>query len=506
MKKNILEYFFETVDALPNKIAVSESNAKITFAQLDQSAQALANKIIATKDLIKVPIAVYLDKSIDLIIADIGITYSGNFFMNLDVKSPEDRIRNIIDLVKPTLIITDAQKVSIVKELTNSHIIQVDDLKLRDENYARIDLKRRLNKLIDTDPFCVINTSGSTGTPKGVVLNHRSYANYTRWGISKFNFNADTKLGVLSPVIFDHFHYELCLMMTTGAELVLLDNNQAMFPIKILENLKSSQVNYIFWVPTIMVNIANMDLLSRISLPELKMIWFAGEVFPTKQFNYWRAHFPESVFVNLYGPTEATVDCTFYVVDRILADDEPIPIGNSCNNTDVIILDDQNNIVDKEGEGELCIRGTSLAMGYYNNPEKTAEAFVQNPLNISYPEIIYRTGDVVEYNIYGELIFKGRKDTLIKHLGYRIELGEIEHLAINNLNLFKNACALYNQTKKEILLVYESESEIPITIIRKELSRVLPKYMIPTIIDRVDQMPRNANGKIDRALLRKMFC
>jgi len=141
-------------------------------------------------------------------------------------------------------------------------------------------------------------------------------------------------------------------------------------------------------------------------------------------------------------------------------------------------------------------------MGYYNNPEKTREAFVQNPLNKSYPETIYRTGDVVALNDLGEIIFKGRKDSLVKHLGYRIELGEIEHVIVNTLKLAKNGCIVYNSLKKEITLFYEAIKEIPLAYFRREITTVLPKYMVPTVYIRMDELPRNTNGKIDRLQLK----
>ena len=155
-------------------------------------------------------------------------------------------------------------------------------------------------------------------------------------------------------------------------------------------------------------------------------------------------------------------------------------------------------------EGELCVRGTSLSMGYYNNPEKTAVSFVQNPLNTAYPEIIYRTGDLVFLNDQNEIIFKGRKDTLIKHLGYRIELGEIEHVIINTLKLVENGCVIYNFNKKEINLFYEAQNEIPVAEIRKAISMAFPKYMIPNNYIRMKELPRNTNGKIDRLMLNSM--
>jgi acyl-coenzyme A synthetase/AMP-(fatty) acid ligase len=250
-----------------------------------------------------------------------------------------------------------------------------------------------------------------------------------------------------------------------------------------------------------MVNIANMDLLTRIGLPKLKNVWFAGEVFPTKQFNYWRKSLSQTTFSNLYGPIEITLDCTYFIVNREIRDDEPIPIGFPCRNTDILILSNENRPVESHEIGELCVRGTSLAMGYYNNPEKTSAAFVQNPLNSSYPEIIYRTGDLVFVNEQGEIIFKGRKDSLIKHLGYRIELGEIEHVIINTLKLVENGCVVYNSSKKEITLFYESKGDISIAEMRVAISKMLPKYMIPTVYNKMDELPRNTNGKIDRLLL-----
>jgi acyl-coenzyme A synthetase/AMP-(fatty) acid ligase len=214
---------------------------------------------------------------------------------------------------------------------------------------------------------------------------------------------------------------------------------------------------------------------------------------------------PHATFVNLYGPVETTVDCTYYIVDRELRDNEPIPIGHSCHNTDVFLLDENDRLISDNQAGELCVRGSSLAMGYYNDPERTSQAFVQNPLNTSYTELIYRTGDLVNRNENSELIFKGRKDNQIKHLGYRIELTEIEHVLVNDLKLVRNACAVYHQNRKEIILFYESTEELRIGDFRKSVSQVLPGYMIPGSLRRFSELPRNANGKIDRSGLKKIL-
>jgi amino acid adenylation domain-containing protein len=442
-----------------------------------------------------------LPKSIEAIVADIAVSYSGNIYMNLDIKTPVERIKNIISVIEPIAIITNSQHLKNIISIIPDNVVIINFDKLDNLLYDHIEISKRLNQLIDTDPLCIINTSGSTGTPKGVVLSHKSFFDFTEWAIDTLKINDNEIIGSLSPIVFDIYSHELSMLMSKGSTIVILPDNLSAFPYKILEILKNKEVTYIFWVPTIMVNIANMDLLGKIDLPSLKTIWFAGEVLPTKQYNYWHKYLPKTKFVNLYGPIEITLDCTYYVIDREFKDNEPLPIGFPCRNTSLLILNESNQPCKTGQEGELCVRGTSLAMGYYNNPEKTALAFTQNPLNTKYPEIIYRTGDIVMLNEQGEIIFKGRRDTLVKHLGYRIELGEIEHVIVNTLKLVSNGCVIYNHNAKEIILFYESTTENTPAQFRKIIGETLPKYMIPTKYIYVEKMPMNTNGKIDRLTL-----
>lgn len=500
MKINLIELFEESVKKYPQKVAVIDKDREITFSDLRQQAMTLAQKIIYGCACQNKPVAVFLDKSIESVYADLGIIYSGNFYMNLDIKTPAERISNILKLVEPRYIISISKQIksieAIIPESIDVILLDQDDMHVcLDEGYVL----ERLSTIIDTDPSCLINTSGSTGTPKGVVLNHKSFFDFTEWAIETFKFEDDLVMGSLSPIVFDIYSFELCMLMAKSATLVVLPGHKAAFPAEILDLLEKHKVNFLFWVPTIMVNIANMDLLSNYKLESLKTVWFAGEVFPTKQFNYWHRHLPQTTFANLYGPIEITLDCTYYIVDKDIPDEEPLPIGYACRNTDIIILDSDDKAVKEPNvEGELCVRGTSLAMGYYNNPEKTAAAFVQNPLNKAYPEVIYRTGDIVCYNEDGLIMFKGRKDNIVKHMGYRTDLGEIEHVIINTLKLVKNGCIVYNQAEKEITLFYESEQEIPVSDFRKKIGQALPKYMIPTVYNRLELLQRNTNGKIDR--------
>ena len=497
IKINISEYFLETVSRFPDKIAVKEGNETITFSDLYKRANKIAQSILGNCDKVNQPIGVFLPKSINAVAADMGVTLSGNAYMNMDVKNPEERLFNILSVIRPAAIITTSQFSTILEKIKGfeTRLILIDNIDVKIKEVETISWK----KLIDTDPYCIINTSGSTGTPKGVVLNHKSFIDFMEQTFDEYGFNENDSIGSLSPTVFDIWSFELCVMLAKGSQIVIIPDTFSAFPMKILNLLNENKVSFIFWVPTIMVNIANMGLLDSVTLPDLRLVWFAGEVFPTKQFNVWYQKLSHTKFANFYGPIEITLDCVYYNITEPIPDDKPIPIGKPFRNTSILILDEDNKEITEEGkDGELCVRGSSLAMGYYNNPTKTSAAFVQNPLNTSYPEIIYRTGDVVCYDSSGNMVFKGRRDTLIKHLGYRIELGEIEHIIINTLKIIENGCVVYNKGKKEITVFYESPEEISPSLFRKEISKIVPKYMVPTVYIHEVEMKRNTNGKIDR--------
>jgi len=507
MKINVLDYLEQhTLKQTPTKTAVIDGDRSIDFMTLCNRSKKLALEIINQRNCINRPVAIFLPKSIESVIADLAATYSGNIYMNIDIKYPEERLKNVFSKIEPEIVITNNTLFEHIKEICTDNIliINIDNVNIgediNNDDYSLI--FKRLEDIIDTDPYCIINTSGSTGTPKGVVLNHKSFIDFTEWSIPTLSITDHEIIGSLSPLYFDIYSFELCLLMAKSATIVILPEQMAAFPAKLIELLETQKVNFIFWVPTIMVNIANMDLLSKFNLSELKKVLFAGEVFPTKHMNYWRKQIPSATFINMYGPIEITLDCTYYIVKKDIPNDVPIPIGYPCRNTDVLILNDENKLALVNEKGELCIRGTSLAMGYWNDPEKTAKAFVQNPLNNHYPEVIYRTGDVVFKNGEGEIIFVGRKDFQIKHLGYRIDLSEIEHVIVNCFTTIDNACVLYNKEKKEICLFYEG-AEISVADFRKKLMNFLPKYMIPSQFYRHDHLPRNPNGKIDRNFLVK---
>jgi len=506
MKTSIYNYFAETVERFEEKIAVVEGDQSWTFRQLQEATHVMAGALLQIVTPPNAVIAVLLKKSFNAVVSDLAITGIGCVYMNLDIKSPAARLEQILDIIAPIIVITDAQGQKILSQICNStiKIINVDDIHLDEIDGVGNPGESRLGLLIDTDPYCIINTSGSTGIPKGVVLNHRSFVDFMDWSADELNVNGSEVIGSLSPIIFDIFSYELCMLIFKGSTICLIDERLAPYPAKILEVLEKNRVSYIFWVPTIMVNIVNMGLLEKFSLSDLKVVWFAGEVFPTAHFNKWFDRLPDVQFVNLYGPIEITLDCTFYPISKRIPDDQPIPMGHPCTNTALLVLNEDGTETLDGQIGELYVRGTSLAMGYYNNPDQTARAFIQNPLNKNYPETIYKTGDLVMRR-EGLYHFKGRADTMIKHLGYRIELADIEHAILSSIAAVRNVCVVYSQHNKEIVAYCELQEDLTIQSFRAVMVQKLPAYMIPSRLEEVEQMPMNANGKIDRLHLKRML-
>ena len=354
---------------------------------------------------------------------------------------------------------------------------------------------------MDIDPIYIVFTSGSTGIPKGVVACHRSVIDYVENLSAVLGFSRETVFGNQSPLYFDACLKELLPTIMFGATTYLIPRQLFMQPKALVEYLNEHKVNTICWVVSALTIISAFRTFELVTPEYLHTIAFGSEVFPMKQYRIWRNALPEASFTNLYGPTEATGMSCYFKCERELSEDEPIPIGRPFDNTQVLLLDENDLPVPTGDAGEICLRGTCVTLGYYNNPGKTAEAFVQNPLNPHYPELIYRTGDMGYYNPHGELVFLSRKDYQIKHMGHRIELGEIETDAAK-IDGIKICACTYEKEKDRIVLHYVGD------IAEKELTRALkealPRYMLPARIHRMEEMCFTPNGKIDRKQLEQM--
>ena len=497
--KNIVEFLNINAEKFANKIAYTDSEHSVDYQTLNNEAKRVASAILS-KGYRRSPVVLFIDKNIKLIKAIFGCLYSGNFYAIIDTQMPVDRINSIFSSLNPKLVIYDKPFEEKVKELKVENVECVDDYLNAeiDENL----LKSAMDELIDTDLAYALYTSGSTGVPKGAVINHNTLLRYIEWYKNEFDINENTIFGGQTPLYFSASVSDFFATMVAGATYHIIDKKLFTFPIKVIELLNEKKVNTIYWVPSALCIFANLKVLDYMLPKYLEKVMFIGEVMPTKQLNYWRKFLPDVEYTNLYGPTETVDVCTFYKIDREFKDDEPLPIGKHCDNCDVFILKDDNTLAMQGEEGELCVRGSFLASGYYNNPEKTALAFCQNPLNTAYPERIYRTGDIVKELENGEIMYITRKDFQIKHMGYRIELGEIE-MAFSSMENVRNVVSIYDQQEDKIVVIYEgkaTEEEM-----YNRASEKLPKYMYPNVLKKVRMMTLNANGKIDRVYYKNHY-
>ena len=500
MLTNVLEYLEQTVTRLPDKVAFANEEMGLTFAQVYNQARAIGTHL-HNEGFYKKPVVVFMKKHPKTIVAFLGTIYSGCFYVPLDEEMPRHRVELIFQTLNPGAIICDDTTAPLVKEFDYCGKTYLYD-EICNTTVDDSALTAIRDRQIDTDPIYIVFTSGSTGIPKGVMACHRSVLDYIEHLSEVLKFNEDTVFGNQTPLYFDACLKEIYPTMKYGATTYIVPKQLFMFPIKLVEFLNEFKINTVCWVVSALTMISAFKTFEKVKPEYLHTIAFASEVFPIKQFNLWRAALPKARFINLYGPTEVTGICCYYEVDREFSLEESLPVGRPFKNTEIILLDENDKEPAPGEQGEICVRGTSLTLGYYKNPEKTNEAFVQNPLNDMYPELIYRTGDLGKYNERGELVFLSRKDFQIKHMGHRIELGEIE-VIVNMHPDVKTACCIFDNEKKKIVLYYVGT--VDVKDMAGYIKEKLPRYMVPNVIKQLEQMPLTPNGKINRNLLKQQY-
>lgn len=508
MVRFVTDYLDQTAQRYPDRVAFIDPKREITFSQLRSEAMNVACALEPYQEENPVPVLIFLEKSIDCIASFLGTAYSGGFYSPVDTRMPVARIEKIVATLHPAVVITDHAHEAQARSFSGEAVVMAyeDIADARGSAQLDVTMGGASARRTDTDILYVLFTSGSTGMPKGVIINHRAVIDYIEWISDTYHLDDKIVFANQAQFYFDVSVQDIYGTLKNGGKALLIPNRMFATPVRVWKWMLKHHVNTIEWVPSTLSLLANFDILGNLSLPPLKNIFFAGEVMPMKQLNYWRKFYPSATFANLYGPTECTVICAYYTLNRDFSDDDVLPMGRACENAEALVLDAEDHLIPStmpDRIGELCIRGTCLSMGYYGNPEKTAEVFVQNPLQRNYPETIYRTGDLVRYNEYGELVYVSRKDFQIKHRGYRIELGEIDAAASAIVGV-DYCCCLFDSARDQLVLVYAGE--VSEETLRQQLANRLQEYMLPAVYHHRETMLFNLNGKVDRKALTAVYC
>lgn len=494
--KNILEFLENTAPRLGDKTAFADESGSLSFDKLMHLARA-GGSFLLGRGIYRQPVAVFMDKSPRTIAAFFAVIYAGCCYVPLEKGMPLHRLRMILQRLQPQAIICDDASAPVANDLGwDDKVVDSNELfaaEIDDEALAAI--RRRQ---IDTDPAYIVFTSGSTGVPKGVTACHRSVIDYANSLCPVIGASEDSRFAMQVPLYVDACMKEILSVIKCGSTAFLMPQSLFMSPLRVLDFLNRYEINTICWVASALTLVSGLGAFEEGRPEHMKTVCFGSEVFPVKQLHLWQKACPEARFINLYGPTEATGMSFYFNVDRDFAEGEAIPVGRPFDNTDFILLREDDTQAPAGEPGEICIRGTALSLGYFDDPERTAAAFTQNPLNPHYPETVYRTGDIGRLNERGELVFISRKDSQIKNMGHRIELGEIESCACLCGGV-ESACCLFEKEKSKLYLYYMGTADEK--SVQKHLRKELPRYMVPTKLYRMQTLPLLPNGKIDRKSL-----
>lgn len=500
MKYTVLDYLEDTASKFPDKVAFADLNRKITWSQFTSNAKKLSYFISENFER-GTAVPVMMEKSVEALEYFFAALYAGCFYSYFDSTFPDSRLSSMINTLGVKKIIAERKNEKKLGALEISPLFTDEILVLKTEEItAEKEKGSRQNLIIDTDPVYANFTSGTTGTPKAVLVSHRNVVDFISCFTELFDIKAEENIANQAPFDFDVSVKDIFSGVFTGATVHLVPKAYFSFPTKLLDYLEEREITTLIWAVSALCIISTLNGFSYKIPSKLKKIMFSGEVMPIKQLRKWKENVPDAEYVNLYGPTEITCNCTYFILPKEIPEDYTTPMGLPFPNERVFLLDENDNyITEPDAEGEICVSGTCVTLGYYDNP-KTQQVFVQNPCNPKFFDRIYRTGDLGKFGKDGLFYYCGRKDTQIKHMGHRIELGEIEGTIEKNCAVTRSV-ALF--TGNKIYSFYTTADNNPLD--KKEivtsLKADLPVYMIPSDFIHIEEFPLTKNGKVDKRAL-----
>jgi amino acid adenylation domain-containing protein len=507
----------EAAEASPEKEAVRCGGSSLTYGELEVASNGVARALMDSGVRRGDRVGILLPKRVELVAAVYGIMKAGAAYVPIDPRAPVERGAIVAsDCTIAGLVATPDTASALIGAMPR-HVprmaLLIDDATGSPDpgcdvvSYAEATADPNARdpggQAIEMDLAYILYTSGSTGVPKGVMLTHRNALSFVEWCASKIGVSSEDRLSNHAPLHFDLSVFDLYLAALGGATVSLIPEDQAYFGSALGRFIEDERISVWYSVPSA------LTLLTRFvtepgSLPTLRAVVFAGEVYPTRHLRELRRLVPDASLWNIYGPTETNV-VTYYEVGELPPDDRTIPIGRACENTEVFAVKGDGTEAGVGEEGELYVRGPTVMKGYWNRPDRTAEMLVPNPLSDDLPDLVYRTGDLVRLRPDGDYDFLGRRDHQIKSRGYRIELGEVEAAIQSHPAVLEGvAIAIAHDewgTAIVACVVAREGEALSEGEIKRHIARRLPRYMVPARVDVLSGLPRTSNGKVDRQAL-----
>ena len=508
----------ESAQATPDALAVRFGEETLGYGALEARSNRVARALRAEGVIPGDRVGLHLKKSLDAVVALLGILKSGACVVPVGLGTPGARFADIATQCAMRCLISSTDlcerlgpEAFTVPELECVLVTDQGGPGVPDESVRTVALLEAQAAqsedplaipTVDRDLAYVLFTSGSTGSPKGVMLSHRALLTFVNWTSDEFAVGPEDRLSNHAPFNFDLSTFDIYGALGAGASVTLVPDGLSMFPSRLAEFIEEAGITIWYSVPSVLTLLVTRGRIAERDLAALRLILFAGEVFPVKYLRELMLALPRPRYYNLYGPTETNV-CTFHEVARPPdPNDPPIPIGRACANTKTVVLDEHRNPVTEPGEqGLLFVGGSSVMDGYYGRPAETEAGFASNPLAQGRDERLYCTGDWVSIGDAGEYLFIGRRDHMVKVGGYRIELGEIETALYTHDGVREVAAVavpddlLGNRIRAVVVRDDASLDERQLT---RHCSSVLPQYMVPHEIVFREKLPRTSTDKVDR--------